>query len=118
MTVRRNQPLIVFPVFSMSITQTLPNFIVTNSYVDLIASLVGTVNETGFAYYGDVEFLGYDAGCVLYLGASGSQKEDTNWEVTHKFAIRKTIPETVIGSITIPDRPGWSYLAVEWKDKK
>ena len=115
---------ILEPVFSLSVTQTLPDSVVTNQFLDLISSLVGKTNRDQFTFYGDSSFAGWGPGDVLFVGASGNQKDNWDWEVNFRFAIKPAFPEQRIARInndiryrgtyypglSAPARPGWSYL--------
>ncbi len=101
---------ILVPVFTLSVTQTLAKNVVTQSFMDLVASLTGCTNSK--------TFLGYSAGDVLFQGAAATRRETLEWEVNFKFAIKRAVAAERIGSIDVPERPGWSYRWVVYGDKK
>ena len=71
-----------------------------------MARLTGTVN--------DAAFKGFDAGEVLFLGASGSQRGDQDWEIAFNFAANENVTGISVGDITGIDKQGFHYLWVRY----
>lgn len=99
---------IVVPVFHFSETR-FPDAL-TNEHKGVIFSLTGRVNNN--------DFLGYDAGEVLFLGASGSRRGSGVWEVLYRFAASPNFENLTIGDITGIDKKGWEYLWVRYADSE
>jgi hypothetical protein len=55
-------------------------------------------------------------GEVLFLGASGSQRGQDDWEITFRFAASPHVTGLVIGSIGGINKRGWEYLWVRYAD--
>src|SRR5690606_18604713 len=77
-----------------------------------LAALTGSVNNTPFKSFA--------AGEVLFLGASGSTREnedgDTVWEITFSFAASPNVTGLTVGDITGIEKRGWDYLWVRYAD--
>lgn len=97
---------IVIPTFNFSETHYLADSVVTWAYRYTLFALTGKVNDAGFRAFG--------AGEVLFMGASGSQRGDDNWEITFNFAASETKSGLVVGDIAIPQKRGWEYLWVRY----
>lgn len=67
---------------------------------------------------------GFQAGEVLFLGASGSKKGSEKWQVTYKFAANPNNPayrvENNAGMLVIPafEKKGWEYVWFVYGDKQ
>jgi len=101
---------IASPVYTFSETHVLTDDAVTAAYKRILFSLTGKTN--------DALFKGLLAGECLFLGASGSKRGDTNWEITFNFAGSPNRTLIVIGDITVPAKLGWEYLWVLYADKE
>jgi hypothetical protein len=102
---------IVIPQFQWQETYDVPSSTVSESYVRTLASLTGGVN--------DGSFRGFEAGEVLFLGASGSQQADEEiglgpWSLTYKFSASPNQSNMSIGGITGIDKKGHEYLWVRY----
>ena len=97
---------IVVPVLNFAETHYLALGTVTATYVKNLARLTGTVN--------DAAFKGFDAGEVLFLGASGSQRGDQDWEIAFNFAANENVTGISVGDITGIDKQGFHYLWVRY----
>lgn len=96
------------PAFSFSETHILSDEVVTNSYITLLRDLTATTNSEAFR--------GFAAGEVLFIGASGSKRSATDWEITFKFLVGKNRSDVVInGSDPFP-KQAWEYLWVKYED--
>ena len=55
-------------------------------------------------------------GEVLFLGASGSQRGEDDWEITFRFAASPNVTGLTVGPITGIAKRGWEYLWVRYSD--
>ena len=99
---------ITVPVYNFTETHYLPVATVTTGYKTTLADLTGTVNDGAFR--------GFPAGEVLFLGASGSRRNEEKWAITFRFARQKNVTGLTVGTIVAIDKLGWQYLWVRYKD--
>jgi len=99
---------ITVPVYNFTETHYLPVASVTAGYKATLFSLTGRVNNGAFK--------GFSPGEVLFLGASGSQRGDDDWEITFRFAASPNVTGLAVGSITGITKRGWDYLWVLYAD--
>ena len=65
----------------------------------------------------DAPFRGFDTGEVRFLGASGSQKDEQNFEITFKFAVSPNRDDLVVGpDLSDIEKGGWEYLWIRYTD--
>jgi hypothetical protein len=103
---------IVVPALTWTETYDVPHKYVTSNYIKSVAALTGTTNGSVFRQF--------DAGEVLFLGASGSQewdeqKGDGPWSLSFKFVASKNLTGQTIGSITGVEKKGHEYLWVRYE---
>ena len=101
---------ITVPVYHFSETHYLPDTTVTPAYRLTIFQLTGRVNVGAFK--------GFNAGEVLFLGASGARRGYGDWEITFRFAASPNVNNLTIGDITGIDKKGWEYLWVRYADSE
>ncbi len=101
---------ITVPVYQFSETHYLPDETVTPAYRLTLFQLTGRVNAGAFK--------GFNAGEVLFLGASGSRRGYGDWEITFRFAASPNVSNLTIGDITGIDKKGWEYLWVRYADSE
>lgn len=89
-------------------------------YIKTCKSLTNTVNS--------VKWMVFEAGEVLYLGASFSWRGNEGWSVTHKFAVAENetsveisdditfLPEDRDDDETVYAKFGWEYIWCEYGD--
>lgn len=99
---------ITVPVFRFSETYSIPAALVTHEYKLTIFELTGKVN--------DAAFKGFEAGEVLFLGASGSRRGAEKWEITFSFAASRNAVGLQVGAIQNINKEGWEYLWVRYGD--
>ncbi len=99
---------IVVPVFNFSEVNYETAGQVTDAYKQTLRSLTGRVNNAAWS--------GYEAGEVLFLGASGSMRAGGDWEMTYKFASSPNMTNITVGDITGIAKKGWEYLWVQYVD--
>lgn len=104
---------ITIPQFHFSETHYLPLALVTADYIKTVMAITGTVNEASFRSFDPAE--------VLFLGASGSQRNQEDVEVTFKFAASHNAGPGIIsvgrGDDKIENiiKRGWDYMWVRYK---
>lgn len=99
---------ITIPVYHFKETHYIPVPLVTPVYKATLFALTGKVNAAPFK--------GFAPGEVLFLGASGSQRGQDDWEITFSFAASPNATGLPIGDITGIDKKGWEYLWVRYQD--
>ena len=99
---------ITVPVFRFSETHIVAADSVTLAYKANLFYLTGKVNSGTFK--------GFAAGEVLFLGASGSQRGDDDWEITFYYAASPNVTGLTVGAITGIAKKGWEYLWVRYED--
>ncbi len=107
---------IVIPQFQWTETHIKGTDSVTSLYKRTVAALTGKVNDAGFR--------GFNAGEVLFVGASGTRTGTERWSITFKFAYSPNQTNLLINpqstaddQITVATKKGWEYLWVRFKDK-
>jgi hypothetical protein len=103
---------VVVPALTWTETYDVPSTYVTSNYIRGVAGLTGTVNNAAFRQF--------EAGEVLFLGASGSQewdqeKGDGPWSLSFKFSAQQNRTGITIGSINGIQKKGWHYLWVRYE---
>ena len=84
---------------------------VTDAYKQALFNLTGKVNSGPFR--------GLAAGECLFLGASGSQRGESDWEITFKFAGSPNKTNIQIGDLQpVPAKKGWEYLWVKYREEE
>jgi len=99
---------ITVPVYNFSETHYLNDALVTDAYKGTLFSLTGKTNQGAFR--------NFDAGEVLFLGASGTKRGKDDWEITYKFAASPNVTSLQIGPITVSSKRGWELLWVRYAD--
>jgi len=104
---------IIAPIFNFSEMHVLSADTVTEAYKVQLMELTATKNAAAFR--------GIPAGSVLFMGASGSSRDDGNWNVTFNFAAQKKLTSYVLfagtaWTITVPEKLGWNYLWIRYHD--
>ena len=104
---------VVSPQLTWTETYDVPSSYVDNDYIKTVAALTGTVNKAAFR--------SFEAGEVLFLGASGShewdaEKGDGPWSLSYKFVASPNVTDETIGSITGINKRGHDYLWVRYED--
>lgn len=100
------------PNLNLTETHYFPEDVVTTGFIAHLARKTGCVNSDGFR--------GFDPGEVLFLGASGSKRDDEDnplWEITYRFAVSQNRSNFRVGDITVGAKWGWEYLWVRYGDE-
>lgn len=84
---------------------------VTGAYRRNLSRLAGTVNSGSFR--------DFDEGEVLFLGASGSLRQDGSdkYDITFSFAVQPNVADLQIGNVEAVNKNGWDYAWVVYKNK-
>ncbi len=107
---------ITVPAYSFSETHILSDATVTSAYKGWLFRLTGTTNVAVFR--------GLAIGECLFLGASGTQRGNGDWEITFTFAASANrtaaghLGSITIGDITGIEKQGWDYMWVRYEDKE
>jgi len=99
---------ITVPVYNFSETHYLDHAAVTPAYKAALFALTGKTNASAFR--------GFEAGEVLFLGASGSRRGQGEWEIAFRFAASPNVTGRTGGDISGIDKRGWEYLWVRYED--
>ena len=99
---------VTIPVYNFTETHYIPIASVTGAYKATLFGLTGRTNNGGFK--------GFAAGEVLFLGASGSQRGEDDWEITFRFAASPNVSGLSVGDISGINKKGWEYLWVRYAD--
>ena len=99
---------ITVPVYQFTETHYKDDADVTPSYKGDLFWLTGRVN--------DAAFKGFATGEVIFLGASGSKRSESDWAITYRFAASPNLADLTIGEITGIAKSGWDYLWIRYKD--
>lgn len=101
---------ITVPVYNFAETHRIPAANVDGAYKAALFWLTGSVN--------DAPFKGFEAGEVLFLGASGSARGLEEWEITFKFAASPNVTCLPVGDFVVASKLGWEYLWIRYEDKE
>ncbi|HUS37832.1 MAG TPA: hypothetical protein VMX74_00185 [Pirellulales bacterium] len=85
-----------------SIRKRMPRTTITMAYVKLLSNMAYTWNESAF--------LGFEAGELLFVGATGSAGTDSDPEVTYNFIASPNATDIPVGDITVSTKRGHDYL--------
>jgi hypothetical protein len=102
---------ITVPVYQFSETHWLDDAVVDGAYKAALFHATGKVNNAAFR--------GFEAGEVLFLGASGSKRGRGDWEITFRFAASPnvvTADNLMIGPLGPVEKKGWDYLWVRYQE--
>lgn len=113
--------------FTFSKTRVVPLALINSGLLADIGSIDKHVNAKPFA--------GFPAGEVLFLGATGNQRSEDEYEITHRFSRRpnevnlaiggrlvqdpqNNQQKRLVGVIRIPLKRGWEYLEIIHADRE
>lgn len=99
---------IVIPALALTVTFNNPSGIVTLDYARSLAAATGTTNSA--------TFLGFSAGELLFLGASGSDGSEAPAQTSFKLAASQNVTDLSFGDITGIVKAGWAIAWVEFQD--
>lgn len=98
----------VIPALKLSYRKRLPRATITAAYVKSLARLTGTTNNATFKTE-------WEAGELLFLGATGQQGTKTDPEVTFHYAAAENVDDLTIGEIAAIAKQGHDYLWVKFE---
>lgn len=102
---------IFIPSYTWNETVYQPWNVVNETYRKMVFSICGTTNNAGFR--------GFEAGEVLFLGASGTiRQSEVDWEVNYRFVASPNITGLTIGDIEGIEKKGHEYLWVRFEDEE
>jgi len=108
---------ITVPVFNFEVTYYVDAASMTAAYIDGLYKLTGKTNNAQFSVTIDGVTQTWEAGEVLFLGASGSKRDsDDQWEINASFAASPNQTGLTIGDINGIAKKGWEYLWVYFED--
>ena len=100
---------VVRPKLNFQRTHIFAGAAITDEYVKMLATMTGTTNNaTHFAF---------ERGELLFLGASGSERPDSTWEVLFGWAASPNKTNIRLGALTVPLKRGHEYLDVRYRAK-
>ena len=97
---------ITVPVFNWTERVYMSDNYVTRAYRAKVFELTGRVNRASFR--------SFPPGSVLFMGASGSARDDEDWEITFRFAASPNRHNLTVGDMTGIEKRGWEYLWVQF----
>jgi len=100
---------IVMPNLSFSLARIVEAGEITTAFRLTLANLTGKVNASNWK--------GYEAGEVLFLGATGSGKTDQPVEISYRFAHSPNRRNFSVGGIEVTEKKGWDYMWVRYADE-
>lgn len=99
---------IVSPTFEFQETHYIATEDVTTGYKGDLFRTTGCTNAEAFK--------GFEAGEVLFMGVTGSQRRAEDYELTFTFRAQRNRDDIVIGEFVDPfEKKGWEYLWVQYK---
>jgi hypothetical protein len=101
---------ITVPIYQFSETHYLADSVVTPAYRGTLFYLTGKVNNGSFR--------GLAPGECLFLGASGSKRGESDWEITFRFAGSPNVAGLTVGPIGGINKKGWEYMWVRYADSE
>ena len=99
---------IIVPTLGFCMSKQLSG-VLNTGFLKMLAELTGKINATPFA--------GFDAGEVLFEGASGSKQGLGEWDVSYKFKASPNVQNLKIGNIQIGYKGGWEYFWVQYLEQ-
>ena len=104
---------ILVPGYRFSKTVSKDNKVLTPQYLVALAQLTSKVN--------DAPFLGFEAGEVLFLGATGSIEQingvnvEGRSDIMMQFSANRNRKNYKVGGITVSKKKGWDYQWVRYE---
>lgn len=96
------------PALKFSIRKRFANADLDLAYINALHAMTYTTN--------DDTFLGFSAGELLFIGASGQEGTDSDPEITFNFIASPNVTGLTIGDITGVAKTGHQYLWVYYED--
>lgn len=102
---------IVIPQFTFSITKVIVNASISLAFWQMLYDLTGKVNDANENFGG----LTFNAGEVLFLGATGSKRGNGDWEITFLFSAIPNDATYDAGFGMTVNKLGWDYVWVYYE---
>lgn len=99
---------IVIPALKITVSAKHPAATINAEQMKNIARNTGKTNSGAF--------LGFAAGEVLFLGATGTEGTDCETEVAYQFACSENLSNQIINGITVASKRGWDVLWTAFAD--
>lgn len=99
---------IVLPALKITANFRHPQGYITANQIKNLARNTGKMNSGAF--------LGFAAGEVLFMGATGSEGTDTETTIAYQFACSENLSNQVINGITVAEKRGWDVLWMTFED--
>lgn len=100
---------ITVPQLSFQRTHIFAAGVVNDAWVKQLADMTGTTNDN--------TWYSFARGELLFLGASGHDRDDGTWEVVTGFAASPNQANIAVGAMTVPLKRGHEYLEVKYAPK-
>ena len=97
------------PVYSEVRKFAVSPSIVTTSFKAALYNAVGKVNSD--------TVLGITSGQVLFVGATGTQRDNEAFEITYRFNVQPNVTNYSVGDITGINKGGWQYIWARYEKK-
>lgn len=98
----------IIPALKLTATFKHPTGFINGEQIKALARATGSKNSD--------DFLGYEAGEVLFLGATGTEGTDIETSVSYHFACSENITEQTIGPFDEVTKEGWDYAWCVYAD--
>ncbi len=95
------------PAFSWTETHYIDDDAINNAYLRTLADMTGSVNNNWFRDFATGE--------VMFTGATGSIRDQEDWEIQYKFSAQPNRENFSVGSVTVDFKYGWDYMWVEYQ---
>lgn len=99
---------IIIPALKLTYNFKHPQAIVTESFARTLATVTGRTNSATFR--------GFQAGELLFLGATGSDGTEAEAEVSYQFAASENVTDLSIGEITSIAKKGHELVWISFTD--
>jgi hypothetical protein len=106
---------IYVPSFTFSIKKYLPKAAMTSAYIKKLFQMCATTNNGDWVATDDQISIDFVDQEVLFLGVSGSERNDDDYDLDFKFAASPGLEDGTAGSITGINKKGWEYLWAQFK---
>lgn len=107
---------IIIPALQFTITKHFAIAQITGTYVKNLARLTGKTNQVDYNLSGE----DFEAGELLFMGASGSCRGRLDWEISYRFSASENIANYTIPGTTIKvtEKRGHDYLWIRFKGEE
>lgn len=92
---------------------TAPAYTFEETHFFDVAAIGAAYKLTLFSLTGawnNAPYKGFATGECMFLGASGSLKDHTKWEINYRFSAQPNISPFQFGPIVVPLKRGWDYV--------